>query len=42
MEAVRRWPFARRIFGNLLEDRDFPALPDVLIEVLAYGDTNRT
>ncbi|KAH9910185.1 uncharacterized protein B0H18DRAFT_1130547 [Fomitopsis serialis] len=32
VEAVQRWPFARRIFGNLLEDRDFPALPDVLIE----------
>ncbi|KAH9910155.1 uncharacterized protein B0H18DRAFT_1130672 [Fomitopsis serialis] len=32
VDAVRHWPFARRIFGDLLDDRDFPALSDILIQ----------
>ncbi|KAH9916437.1 uncharacterized protein B0H18DRAFT_958844 [Fomitopsis serialis] len=32
IDTVRHWPFARRIFGDLLDDRYFPALSDVLIE----------
>ncbi|KAH9947824.1 hypothetical protein B0H21DRAFT_302552 [Amylocystis lapponica] len=30
VDVVRCWPFARRIFGGLLDDRDFPVVYDVL------------